>query len=94
MLSIRDGRATIGVQQPQADPHIEAFDNDDLFDLARHLPAVVGRAQARWEEQPMHRAYDRPAPPRRPRNRRRGAANPPTETGTGETEQQQTLQLF
>ncbi|MYE42016.1 MAG: DUF2958 domain-containing protein, partial [Chloroflexi bacterium] len=31
VLSIRGGRATIGVQQPSADPHIESFDDTDLF---------------------------------------------------------------
>ena len=54
VLSIRGNRATIGVQRPSADPHIESFDDPDLFGLADEFPAVVARARARWEEEPMH----------------------------------------
>ena len=96
VLSIRGGRAVIGVQRPSADPHIEAFDDADLFGLADQFPAVVARARAIWEEEPMHPAYDRPAPPPRQRNRRQQAANPPAETEAAEPEQPQaeTLRLF
>ena len=98
VLSIRGGRAIIGVQRPSADPHIEAFDDADLFGLADQFPAVVARARARWEEEPMHPAYDRPAPParRRNRNRRQPAAHPPAEAEADEAEQPQaeTLRLF
>ena len=45
VLSIRGGRAIIGVQRPSADPHIESFDDTDLFGLADEFPAVVARAQ-------------------------------------------------
>ena len=96
VLSIRGGRAIIGVQRPSADPHIEAFDDADLFGLADQFPGVVARARARWEEEPMHPAYERPAPPARQRNRRRQPAAQPDDAGTEETEQPQaeTLRLF
>ena len=96
VLSIRGGRAVIGVQRPAADPHIEAFDDVDLFGLADQFPAVVARARARWEEEPMHPAYERPTPPPRQRNRRQPAANPPADTEAAEPEQPQaeTLRLF
>ena len=96
VLSIRGGRAVIGVQRPSADPHIEAFDDADLFGLADQFPAVVARARARWEEEPMHPAYERPAPPPRQRNRRQQAANPSADTEAAEPEQPQaeTLRLF
>jgi len=97
VLSIRGGRATIGVQRPSADPHIESFDDPDLFGLADQFPAVVGRAKARGEEEPMHPAYVKPAPPPRQRNRRQqGAAQAATIEGEGEAEQSQpeTLRLF
>ena len=98
VLSIRAGRAVIGVQRPSADPHIETFDDADLFGLADQFPAVVARARARWEEEPMHPAYDRPAPParQRNRNRRQPAATQPADPETGEAEQPQaeTLRLF
>ena len=98
VLSIRGGRAIIGVQQPSADPHIEVFDDPDLFGLADEFPAVVARAKARWEEEPMHPAYVKPAPPPRQRNRRQqAAAQAATTEGEAEAEQQpqpETLRLF
>ncbi len=98
VLSIRGGRAVIGVQQPSADPHIEVFDDPDLFGLADEFPAVVARAKARWEEEPLHPAYVKPTPPPRQRNRRQqGAAQAATAEGEAEAEQQpqpETLRLF
>ena len=96
VLSIRGGRAVIGVQRPSADPHIEAFDDADLFGLADQFPAVVARARARWEEEPMHPAYERPTPPPKQRNRRQPVATPPADTEGAEPEQPQaeTLRLF
>ncbi len=96
VLSIRGGRAVIGVQRPSADPHIESFDDPDLFGLADEFPAVVARARAKWEEEPMHPTFERPAPSPRQRNRRQQAATPPAGTETAEPEQPQaeTLRLF
>ena len=96
VLSIRGGRAVIGVQRPSADPYIEAFDDADLLGLVDQFPAVVARARARWEEEPMHPAFERPTTPPRQRNRRQPAANPPADTEAAEPEQPQaeTLRLF
>ena len=96
VLSIRAGRATIGVQQPSSDAHIESFDDSDLIGLADEFPAVVARARARWEEEPMHPAYERPALPARRQNRRRQGTPSPADTEAGEAEQPQaeTLRLF
>ena len=95
VLSIRGNRATIGVQRPLADPHIESFDDPDLFGLADEFPAVVARAKARWEDEPMHPAYVKPAPPARQRNRRQqGAAQAATTDGEAEQPQPETLRLF
>lgn len=96
VVSIKGGRAVIGVQRPSSDPHIETFDDQDLPALAQEVTAVVERARARWEEAPKHPAYERPAPPAKRRNNRRqqGAAQDATaETQEAET-QQQTLRLF
>ncbi len=94
VVSIKGGRAVIGVQQPSSDPHIETFDDVDESALAQEVPAVIERARARWEESPKHPAYERPAPPPRRRNRRgqetAQAANAETETDQA----QQTLRLF
>ena len=91
VLSIRGGRVVIGVQRPSADPHIESFDAPDLFRLADHLPAVVARA--RWEEEPMHPTYVKPAPPAR-RQRRQEAAPATTDEGQANQPQTETLRLF
>ena len=94
VVSIKGGRAVIGVQQPSSDPHIESLDDVDESALAQEVPAVIERARARWEESPKHPAYERPAPPPRRRNRRgqetAQAANAETETDQA----QQTLRLF
>ena len=94
VLSIRGGRATIGVQQPSSDPHIESFDDPDLFGLADQFPAVVARARAIWEEDPRHPAYVNPTPPPKQRNRRQQAADTPTADGETEQPQPETLRLF
>ena len=96
VVSIKGGRATIGVQQPSSDPHIETFDDLDVSGLTQEVPAVVERARARWEDAPKHPAYARPAPPARRRNRReQGAAQEAsTETPEETQAQQQTLRLF
>ena len=96
VVSIKGGRAVIGVQQPSSDPHIETFEDHDLPALAQEVPAVTERAKAKWEETPKHPAYERPAPPARRRNNRRQqgtAQDATTETQEAET-QQQTLRLF
>ena len=97
VLSIRGGRAIIGVQRPSADPHFESFDDPDLFGLAEQFPAVMARAKARWEEEPRYPAHEKPAPPARQRNRRpQGTAQAATTDGEAEAEQPQpeTLRLF
>ncbi len=95
VVSIKGGRATIGVQRPSADPHIETFEGHDLSGLAEEVPAVTERARARWEETPKHPAYERPATPARRGNRRRqGTAQASTAGGEAERERAQTQRLF
>ena len=93
VVSIKSGRATIGVQRPSADPHIETFDDPDLSGLAHEVLAVTERARIRWEDEPKHPAYVRPAPPARRRNRRQ-QGDAQAANAEGETAQQQTLRLF
>ena len=95
VVSIKGGRATIGVQQPSSDPHIESFDDAELSGLAQEVPAVIERARAKWEDEPKYPAHERPAPPAR-RQTRRGQAGAQAEAAEGGAEQQQpeTLRLF
>ena len=69
-MSIKEGRATIGVQRPSSDPHIESFDDHDLSELTQEALAVVERARAKWEDEPKYPAHERPAPPARRQPRR------------------------
>ena len=47
VVSVKDGRATVGVQQPSSDPYIESFDDRDVSELAHEVPGVLERARAR-----------------------------------------------
>ena len=95
VVSVKGGRATIGVQQPSSDPYIESFDDRDLSALTQEVSAVIERARAKWEEAPKHPAHERPAPPARRRNRReQGAAQAGTAEGEAEQQQPETLRLF
>ena len=88
VVSIKGGRATIGVQQPKSDPHIESFDDHDLSGLAQEVPAVTERARARWEDEPRYPAHVKPAPPAR-RQARRGQGPAQASTADGGEAQQQ-----
>ena len=95
VVSITGGRATIGVQQPASDPHIESFDDRDLAELTQEVPAVIERARAKWEDEPKHPAHEKPAPPARRQTRRsQGSAQARTAEGEAEQQQPETLRLF
>ena len=89
VLSIKGGRATIGVQGPSSDPHIESFDGLDLSALVKEVAAVTERARAKWQEEPRHPAHERPAPPARRRNRREQAPAEASDAEEGTEDQQQ-----
>ena len=95
VMSIKGGRATIGVQRPLSDPHIESFDDQDLSGLTQETPAVVERARAKWEDEPRYPAHVKPAPPaQRPARRGEGAAQALTTEGGADQQQPETLRLF
>ena len=94
-VSIKGGRATIGVQQPSSDPHIESFDDHDLSELTDEVPSVIERARAKWENEPKYPAYVRPAPPARRRSRRQqGSVQASTAEGEAGQQQPETPRLF
>ena len=94
--SVKDGRATIGVQQPSSDPHIESFDDPDLSELTQEVSAVIERARVKWEETPKYPAHERPAPPAKRRTRREQRSAQASTAVEGESDQQQpeALRLF
>ena len=95
VLAIKDGRATIGVQGPSSDPHIESFDGPDLSGLAQEVPAVIERARARWEDEPKYPAHARSTPSTRGRGRReQSSAKDSTAEGDAAQPQPETLKLF
>ena len=95
VLSIKGGRATIGVQQTSSDPHIETFDDQDLSGLAQEVLPAIERARAKWEDTPKYPAHERPAPPARRRTRReQGSAQASTAEGGADQQQLETLRLF
>ena len=95
VVSVKGGRATIGVQQPSSDPHIETFDDPDLSGLTQEVSAVIERARAKWEDEPKYPAHERPAPPARRRTRReQGSAQAPNAEGEADQQQPETLRLF
>ena len=95
VVSITGGRASIGVQRPSSDPHIESFEDLNVSELAQEVPAVLERARARWDEAPNHPAYERPSTStgRRPR-RNQGSAQASTEEGEAVQQETQTMRLF
>ena len=95
VVSIKGGRATIGVQRTSSDPHIETFADPDLPGLAQEALAVVERARTKWEEAPKYPAHARPAPPARRRPRReQGSAQGSAAEGEADQQQPETLRLF
>ena len=95
VVSIKGGRATIGVQRPSSDPHIETFDDGDLAGLTQEVLPVIERARAKWEDEPKYPAHARPALPARRRPQR---AQGPAQAGAAEEgtdqDQPETLRLF
>ena len=95
VVSIKGGRATIGVQRPSSDPYIESLEDYDLSGLAQETLAVVERARAKWEEAPKHPAHEKPAPPARRRPRReQGSPQASTDEGGADQQQPEALRLF
>ena len=95
VLSIRAGRATIGVQCPSSDPHIEAFYGLNLTGLSEKVTAVIERARAKWEAELRYPAHERPAPPARRRSQRApGAAQAQAAEGEADRQQPEALRLF
>ena len=94
VVSIKGGRATIGVQRASSDPHIESFDDRDLSGLTQEALAVVERARARWEDEPKYPAYVRPAPPAKRRSRRQQGSAQASAGEEGAEQQPETLRLF
>ena len=95
VMSIKDGRATVGVQRPSSDPYIEPVDATELSGVTQEVLAVVERARAKWEDAPKHPAHERPATPARRRPRReQSSAQDSTAEEEAAQQEPETLRLF
>ena len=94
VVSIKEGRAIIGVQRPSSDPHIETFDDRDLAELTLEVLPVIERARAKWEDEPKYPAHERPATPAKRRAQRGQAAAQAGASEGGADQQPETLRLF
>ena len=52
IVSVKGGRATIGVHQPSSAPYIETLDDADLSELGLDVAMATERAMSRWEAAP------------------------------------------
>ena len=99
VVSIKGGRASIGVQQPSSDPHIETFDDLDVSGLTQEVSAVVERARARWEDDAQASRLRRDPLHRPDAGHRRGqgaaqAERQPKRRRRRRQQQPETLRLF
>ena len=62
VVSLKGGITTVGVQRPEADPHIESFAHSGLEEVLEEIVPVVERAAAKWADAPKNPAYSRPSP--------------------------------
>ena len=61
VVSLKGGITTVGVQRPEADPHIESFAHSGLEDVLEEIVPVVERAATKWADAPKNPAYSRPS---------------------------------
>ena len=70
VVQLSQGRATLGVWKPDADPHLETVGWETLEDVLDAIPNTVQQALESWEESPRRPKYVKPKPPRK--NQRSG----------------------
>ena len=65
VVQLSQGRATLGVWKPDADPHLETVGWETLEDVLEAIPNTVQQALESWEESPRRPKYVKPKPPRK-----------------------------
>ena len=71
IISMRGQNATLGIQKPGTDPHLETLQGD-LTDVLREIPDILERVSRRWMISPRHPEH---------RKARESAARSPTPQG-------------
>ena len=82
VVQLGQGRATMGVWKPDADPHLETVEWEKLEDVLEAIPNAVQQALESWEESPRRPKYVKPKPPRK-NQRSKGKPKDEDEKGTG-----------
>jgi hypothetical protein len=66
VITLKDGRGSIGVQRAGCDPFLLPLPDASLANTIARLPDALVEADARWRAQRQYPKYTRPAPPPRP----------------------------
>ena len=82
VIQLGQGRATMGVWKPDADPHLETVEWEKLEDVLEAVPNAVQQALESWEESPRRPKYVKPKPPRK-NQRSKGKPKDEDEKGAG-----------
>ena len=59
IIHIREGLATIGIQQPNTDPVFETVDNPGIAELMTGIPDIIERARTLWHTQPRYPTHQK-----------------------------------
>ena len=86
VVSLKGGITTVGVQRPEADPHIESFAHSGLEEVLEEIVPVVERAAAKWAGAPKNPAYSRPSSSNG-RGQTRRQTRQPASGGNADTEE-------
>ena len=89
VVQLGQGRATLGVWKPDADPHLETMGWETLEDVLEAIPNTVQQALESWEESPRRPKYVKPKPPRK---NQRSKGKPKDEGEKGAEQQPATRQ--
>ena len=79
VITLKDGRGSIGAQRAGCDPFLLSLPDAGLANTLARLPDALAEADARWREQRQYPKYTRPAPPPAPA---RPVATPSTRSAT------------
>ena len=79
VITLKDGRGSIGVQRAGCDPVLLQLPDAALTNAIARLPEALVAADVQWRERRQYPKYTRPAPPTAPV---RPVATPPTRRAT------------
>ena len=66
IITLRNGRGSIGLQRFGCDPFLTTTPDTDLANALARVPELLAAAEGIWQERRQNPKYTRPAPPPRP----------------------------